>query len=93
MLRGDPTQPCTADELNGYHEWVEVQHAGTGDPRIGARECLKCGAFDYGPYDKRLNWKDAPTMIPPAATRSFRDLKTHNPEDPNIVHTPGESVN
>jgi hypothetical protein len=89
--RGDPTQACPFDSLNGYHEWVDVNVSGTGDPLPGARECLKCGAFDYGPLDMKINHKDSPVMVPPAATRSFRVIRTH--VDDEDIHYHGEETN
>jgi len=83
---GDPLTPCTERELDGTHEWVAVQQAGTGDPKPNARYCLNCNAFDPGPMDLYVTKKDSLVPIFPAATRSFRRIVGHNPDDttPNV---------
>lgn len=79
----DPTEPCDFDpNCNGEHDWVPLEHQGSGDPLPGARYCMNpgCGAMDVGPQDVRINWKDSPIPVFPAGTRSYRTIRTHNPK-------------
>lgn len=85
----NPLEPCHFDP-QGFHEWDPVQHAGTGDPMPGARICANCGAFDAGPAGIRVNHRDSPIPLFPAGTRSYRQIETHNPDDPSPTGTPGK---
>ena len=91
-MPGDPLQPCIADPENGYHEWVPLTQEATGNPLPGARFCLNCEATDYGPHGLIVNHKDSVVPVFPAATRSFRVIETHNPDDPSPGYTPGDET-
>jgi hypothetical protein len=89
---GDPLKPCPGDATNGIHEWVAVAKQGTGDPLPGARCCLNCNAFDPGPQDIRINKKDSLVPLFPAATRSYRIIRGHNPDDTTPNADPEKST-
>ena len=90
---GNPLEPCPVDSLNGYHDWVAMEQKGSGDPLPGARYCTACAAVDFGPLGVRVSHKDSPTPLFPAATRSYRDIATHNPDDVSPVAEEGSVTN
>jgi hypothetical protein len=92
-IQYDPLQPCELDpDGQGYHDWANTAVQGTGDPLPGARTCMNCGAFDPGPTDLRVSVKDSPVPLFPAATRSYRTLVGHNPDDDSPTATPGKET-